>query len=100
MSLEKNIDLLMGSNSDNLWVKIGPMNVYLRKRPLITIANVVVREKYQRKGHFTELVDYCENRFGQVYVEQVLNPILAGWLERRGYTEYRPFNWRMNNEPS
>lgn len=62
----------------------GEMNYYLM------IDSINVEEDEQHKGHFTRLIGLLE-KFGSKYgiaiwVNSVVNPILADCLERRGYT--------------
>jgi N-acetylglutamate synthase-like GNAT family acetyltransferase len=88
----------------SLWFKHGKVEVYVRagsefydKRskarvPAIAIANVLVKEKLQRKGHFTRFLAEIETLakelgYQSVFVEQVGNPHLRNFLLKNGYAQ-------------
>ena len=82
------------------WIEDGPVRFYLRRAehvldsvgvPTLDLANGGVLKEERGKGHFTaflERVEQAAKSLGRrVYVENVLNPILADFLRRRGYLE-------------
>lgn len=56
--------------------------------PVLDIAAIQVEAVHQRKGIGSHLINYCHliNPQKVTYIECVHNPILAGWLERNGWT--------------
>jgi GNAT superfamily N-acetyltransferase len=85
----------------NQWLRDEAMEVYLRKArhfvgvdeaspdDTLDIANVNVLEEWRRRGRFSTFLRAAENvsfSLGlTVFVENVINPVLAAMLERRGY---------------
>lgn len=82
------------------WFEIKSMQVYLRMtqrslegkiRPTFDIANIEVREPYQRQGIFSEFLigmELLAGKYGKaIYVENVSNPILQRFLIKRGYIQ-------------
>ena len=67
------------------------MIVYLRKHPLLTIANVTVFARRRGKGIFTNFLTALEPHY-DLKIENVLNPELDGFFRRRGYRE-EPCQW-------
>lgn len=72
--------------------------VYVRKSrryidgkmyPALDIGNMSVPEKHHRKGYFTRFLTLLEatadERGDLVYIENILEPGIVGFLERRGY---------------
>jgi hypothetical protein len=98
VTAEKAISDFLSQPQGNLWVSCGRLKIYLRKSPLLTVANVTKLPKYQGNGEFTRFLDYIEGRFSCIYIEQVLNERLVGFLLRRGYVEYIPMNFRFCTE--
>ncbi|MDD5371251.1 MAG: hypothetical protein PHQ40_19385, partial [Anaerolineaceae bacterium] len=99
----------------NKWFRIDWVDVYLRtgrrfiyEEPefCITIANVqVAPSKKKGKGIFTRFLESVEELGYTVYIENVLNPRLADFFNRRGYhklvTEHTPsFVSRKNRNES
>lgn len=91
----------MESNLRNAWIEYPDMKVYVRKgvhlfadkrHDTFDIANVEVMETSRGNGRFTAWLDMAETMaeeegFEAIYVENLLNRMLAGFLERRGYTK-------------
>lgn len=72
------------------------LSIYLRKRPMITIANISMdQEKFMGRGIFTQFLEEIEP-FTDVHVENVINPRLHGYLMRRGY---RPLTESFDGMP-
>ena len=87
----------------NSWITMGDLRVYMRKgvhtlpplravRNTFDIASVEVTSDKRGNGIFTEFLKVAEdlareNGFDAVYVENLLNPRLASFLARRGYTQ-------------
>lgn len=90
-----NLQGFLVSPYHNAWLKIGPMEVYVRKSwhlieglgvATFDIANVTVQMSHQRQGHFTRFLNDAESRVPVVYVEHVIPVFLQMFLKRRGYT--------------
>jgi N-acetylglutamate synthase-like GNAT family acetyltransferase len=93
---------LLGSNR-NCWLNYPDFHVYVRKgyhrinqaNPVsmtFDIANIDVEARQRGKGIFTDWLTLVEREtksagLEAVYVENVLNPRLADFLTRRGYTK-------------
>ena len=86
----------IGNFPRNAWIRTHEhQEIYFRngliylegeKIHAITIANIKTDEDYQNKGIFKKVLEYVESFGKTVYIENVLNPILESFLERRGYT--------------
>lgn len=90
----------------NEWIYHEHIHIYVRKgfhalpetpfvRDTFDVATVNVDEAMQRQGIFTAWLTIAEQQakkhgFAAVFVESVLNPQLAQWLARRGYSKMGP----------
>lgn len=75
-------------NHMSIYCRLGLVYIHTMDQYVhcLTIANVSVEEGYQGKGRFTELLDDLERSpHLSIYVEQIMNPRLDAFLERRGY---------------
>ena len=66
------------------WFKVGKLELYLRRRPLLTIANMRTTDGVMGRGLLTAFLDEVEPHYN-VYIENVINPRLNGYFLRRGY---------------
>jgi GNAT superfamily N-acetyltransferase len=95
----------LSERQSNKWLEYDHFRVYIRKAQrtlppfrmffdVIDVANISVQESHQGKGIFTEWLTAAEDIAKEtdriVFVENVLNKKLAGWLERRGYSRMGP----------
>lgn len=87
---------LTESKAGSEYVRYGRyMDIYIRRRPAIVLANITIYSKKQKgRGIFTRFLDEIEPHF-TVHVENVLNPRLHGYLTRRGYLPYAN-DWEGN----
>jgi hypothetical protein len=88
------------------WLSRGRLKLYVRSgyhvidariTKCLDIANVSCRPTGQ--GTFTRFIEWLEIDFmprtgGVVFVENIINPRLASFLDRRGYTRDRQFTHR------
>jgi len=83
----------------NEWISDDKMQVYVRKAiryldeskvTVLDIANIIVEEKDQGSGLFTNLIREAErlNPWQGMFIENVLNPILEEWCIRH--------NWKLH----
>ncbi len=79
------------------WLLAGPMEFYVRKAHHVIddkmvktfdIANVNIDKSHRGHGIFTMLLEEVEALGMNVYVEQIINPRLFTFLEKRGYARY------------
>jgi N-acetylglutamate synthase and related acetyltransferases len=92
----------IASARNNAWLYYDDIEIYVRKshrcfkRDIIArtfdVANIKVNEQMQGQGIFTHWLTVIEDAarkagFECVYVESLLNPRLADFLARRGYTQ-------------
>lgn len=98
-NFDRQLTALWASNFRNGWLSRGRLKVYVRAghhvidgaiTKCLDIANVVALP--QGKGQFTDFINWIESDFiprtgGVIYVENVLNERLRGFLLRRGYTK-------------
>lgn len=77
---------LFESRQGSAYVRYGEfLDIYMRKRPLVTLANLlIVEEEEKGKGIFTNFLDEVEP-FMTIHIENVINPKLHGYFLRRGY---------------
>lgn len=90
------------STNRNMWCREGEVEVYVRRaqrmiRPQNSASFMVraldiatLRTERPGSGRLSELFDHWEQladdfNYGVVFVENVINPRLVKWLERRGY---------------
>lgn len=92
------------SKRSNAWISYEHLNVYVRKahhfwdgsrKSTLDVANINVPHPYKGRGLFTAWLTQAEiiareEGFEAVYVESLLNPRLADFLYRRGYTLIEP----------
>lgn len=94
------------SKITNMWINHPDISIYVRKgwhrlpdfrMPVETfdIANINVPQTMQKQGIFTRWLEMAEDvaneeGFAAVFVESVLNPDLAKFLAKRGYTQSGP----------
>lgn len=108
MNIPFHTDLLkfLESKLSNVWIYHPDISIYVRKgfhtlppfravRNTLDVANISVLEARQKQGIFTEWLGVAEamaaeHGFDAVYVESVLNPHLASFLTKRGYTKMGP----------
>lgn len=82
----------------NIWIVEKHISVYVRRgvhyineelKKCFDIANIEVDEDYQGKGIFTKFLGRVEQAAKErnlvVYIENILEPRLVGFFERRGY---------------
>jgi hypothetical protein len=103
------IDVFVRSGLKNSWLQIGPMQVYVRKGQhyfygpsrevgerivgTFDVANVMVEESERGKGWFTSFLNFVEAYMDNVYVENVLEPRLRPFLQKRGYREFNGMSY-------
>ena len=78
------------SGRRNAWLFMDELQVYVRNGQRLgtttfDVATVNVNESERGKGWFTAFLDVLEGQGRRVYVEQILNPRLIPYLEKRGY---------------
>ncbi len=99
-STQEQLAAFISSGPRNLWLEDGLMKVYVRKSirlcrnnamTCLDIASIEVVEEHRSKGHFTAFIAHAEkvNPFSLMLLECVLNPRLAIWAKRNGWTPYR-----------
>lgn len=76
----------------SLYVRVGPRFVKGAVGRAITVASVEVDEEVQRQGRLTSLMGFVEEFATQeqmdfVVVESIMNPVMVGFLRRRGYEQ-------------
>lgn len=102
----EDLQAFLNSSLRNTWIKYPNFEVYVRKgyhllegKQAITfdVANIHVHEEARGKGIFSTWLDMVETMaheegFDAVYVENLLNPLLANFLVRAGYTRTGPMD--------
>lgn len=98
---EQLIELFLRQPMGSAWVVYGRfhLSMYLRKRPMLTIANMSFEsERQMGKGRFTAFLDAIEP-LHDLHIENVLNPRLVPFFLRRGYTTTDNFCFtRLRND--
>lgn len=99
------IEFLNAKHEKNCWFVYDTFKVYVRKAmrtlpPMraffdtLDIATINVYEEHQGNGIFTAYLTMAEDLAKEadriVFIENVLNPRLAQWLECRGYSRMGP----------
>lgn len=86
---------------DRQWLKVSPVNIYVRKTPIrighntwngFTIASISVHPMDQRRGHFRNIVDWAKSRsdIEMICVESVITPEMKRIMEK--------WDWIPNNQ--
>lgn len=93
--LTRSFDNWYDGLSHNAWIDDGVMEVYVRKAhhlcgalvlETIDVANVTIFDEKDRGcGLFTGFLEHVEDYQQVVYVENLLNPRLAVFFDKRGY---------------
>jgi hypothetical protein len=96
------LDVFILSNIRTAWLENKYMKVYVRKafhnidgvcECTFDVANVTVFTKYQKRGHFKNLMQHVETLGRSIYVESINNPDLKSMLIKNGYTiDYTGYN--------
>ncbi len=105
-SILTDLQELINTKQRNGWVQTDQISVYFRigsfrnlpamvagvstAARMIDLANVSIAPEFQRQGIFTTLLKgvekiVAESVYPYVYIENVINPNILGFLERTGY---------------
>lgn len=105
------LDWLYDDCTRNSWFENQFFAIYLRKsqrrpsydmggcskfalEPTLDVANISVKEPYQRRGIFSRVLSYVEATcpYRQIYIENVLDEQIVRYLmDKRGYIWATPF---------
>lgn len=83
--MEELLREFLNSPVRNQWLEFGPVSVYVRKSTrkgmkCLDLANITVDPDHRRKGHFKATLELFQKLSHVVFIEQVLNPRLQGYL--------------------